>query len=312
MKVSGRAKFLLALTVVTGTVGLGTTTSAAALTFLGPTPYLSGADSPFDGSSFDFFFLEDFEDHLFNAPGVSASAGGVASVVFGPTNHDSVDADDGVIDGSGLDGDTFFYVVGATGITFSFDAGVLGSLPTHAGIVWTDGLGTTLFEAFGPGGASLGTIGPVGIADGTVVGTTAEDRFFGLIHEGGISGIKISNTIGGIEVDHLQYGFQTADIDSDGDGVLDSVDVCPATVIPESVPRRRLGVNRWALVDDDGNFDTTPPRGGGRGPGLSFTIDDTGGCSCEQIIQALDLGKGHSKFGCSTSAMEAWVALVNP
>ena len=98
--------------------------------------------------------------------------------------------------------------------------------------------------------------------------------------------------------------------DSDADGVLDNDDLCPGTAIPEGVPTRRLGVNRFALVDGDGVFDTTPPRGRGRGPGLSFTTADTGGCSCEQIIEVLALGKGHKKFGCSISAMETWVGLV--
>ena len=45
-------------------------------------------------------------------------------------------------------------------------------------------------------------------------------------------------------------------MDEDGDGVPDEDDLCPGTVIPESVPTRHLGVNRWALVDDDHHFDT--------------------------------------------------------
>ena len=87
-------------------------------------------------------------------------------------------------------------------------------------------------------------------------------------------------------------------------------DACPGTVIPESVPTLRLGTNRWALVDDDGIFDTKPPIGGG--PGFSFTLGDTAGCSCEQIIAVQGLGVGHSKFGCSAGEMEEWVELVNP
>ena len=185
---------------------------AAAPVFLGPTPYLKQADSPFNADIISgTTFLETFEDHLLNTPGVSATcspACGVTSVVFGAQIHDSVDADDGVIDGSGLAGDSFFFGGGATGIKFVFDALALGGLPTRAGIVWTDGAGTTLFEAFGPGDVSLGTIGPVSIADGSFNGETAEDRFFGVIDPGGISAIKVSNTGGGIEVDHLQYGRQ--------------------------------------------------------------------------------------------------------
>ena len=101
-------------------------------------------------------------------------------------------------------------------------------------------------------------------------------------------------------------------VDSDGDGVPDQADVCSGTAIPEGIPTRTLGVNRWALTDGDGIFDTAPPPGRGRGPDLDFMIEDTAGCSCEQIIEALDLGKGHLKHGCSISAMEAWVELVNP
>ena len=131
-------------------------------------------------------------------------------MVFGPSIHDSVDADDGAIDGSGLNGDSYFSASGAAGITFTFDAGVLGALPTSAGIVWTDGAGQVTFEAFGPGNVPLGTIGPISDANfpnGSFNGETAEDRFFGIVAPGGISSIFISNSSGGIEVDHLQYGL---------------------------------------------------------------------------------------------------------
>jgi hypothetical protein len=102
--------------------------------------------------------------------------------------------------------------------------------------------------------------------------------------------------------------FLTRDVDNDG--VSDDGDLCPATAIPESVPTRELGINRWALMDGDRAFDTRSPPGGG--PGLSFTTQDTAGCSCDQIIAAQGLGAGHSKFGCSSGAMEDWVELVNP
>ncbi len=177
---------------------------AAAQTLLGPTPYLSRADSPFAGTA--GLQLEDFEDGLFNTVGVSADRGGVTSVVYGPSSHDSVDADDGVIDGWGLNGDSYFAYLGSAGITFTFDAAILGSLPTRVGIVWTDGGGQTTFEAFDPSGALLGTIGPVSIATAGFGGQTDEDRFFGITHSAGIQAIKIRNSSGGIEVDHLQYG----------------------------------------------------------------------------------------------------------
>ncbi len=97
-----------------------------------------------------------------------------------------------------------------------------------------------------------------------------------------------------------------ADNDADGDGVCGDVDVCAGTVLPEGVPMERLGTNRFADTDGDGTFNTALP--GGVGPKRSYTIADTGGCSCEQIIDALELGNGHRKFGCSISAMDDWLA----
>lgn len=189
----------------------------AGLTTYGPTPYLSFADSPFAaplaGGSFSYFYLETFEDHLLNTPGVSANAGGVTSVVFGPAIHDSVDADDvDGIDGSGLKGDSYYSASGAAGVKFTFSAAVLGSLPTSAGLVWTDaGAGSSVtFTAFGPNGDQIFTTTQTGFADNSNNGETAEDRFFGATNTAGISAIFMSNSSGGIEVDHLQYGAAAA------------------------------------------------------------------------------------------------------
>jgi predicted extracellular nuclease len=99
--------------------------------------------------------------------------------------------------------------------------------------------------------------------------------------------------------------------DDDGDGVLDPADLCPATSIPEEpVPTSgQLGKNRWALVDGDHYFDR---RLAGNEQKFDFSTKDTGGCSCGQIIDALGLGPGHTRNGCSTSVMLEWVGLVNP
>ncbi|HEV8427371.1 MAG TPA: RHS repeat-associated core domain-containing protein [Pyrinomonadaceae bacterium] len=175
------------------------------------TNYLSVNNSPFRNLNNTYFHLENFEDHLFNTPGVTTSAGGVTSVVFGPSAHDSVDADDGAIDGTSLAGDGYFSANAAAGIKFTFNAAVLGSLPTHAGLVWTDGAGTVSFEAFDSQGVSMGVRGPFNLPDGSNFGTTAEDTFFGVYNRGGISAIRILNTVGGIEIDHLQYGFEHSD-----------------------------------------------------------------------------------------------------
>ena len=100
-------------------------------------------------------------------------------------------------------------------------------------------------------------------------------------------------------------------LDTDGDDVDDPDDICPDTTIPEDVPTVNLNPNHWALIDDNFDFDTVT-KGKGKGPGLGYTTTDTAGCSCEQIIATLELGEGHTKHGCSISAMDDWFELVNP
>lgn len=214
---SASGKYVLRLTAsdsqLTGTDDVVVTVNAVEVgpsMYLGPTPYLSIADSPFIGHATTYSYLENFEDHLFNTPGVTASAGGLSSVAFGPGLHDSVDGDDGVIDGSGLAGDAYFTANGLAGLTFTFNATVLGHLPTHAGLVWTDGAGQVFFEAFDRNGVSMGVRGPYTFPDGSNNGTTAEDNFLGVYNRDGVSAIKVWNTIGGMEIDHLQYSFSTA------------------------------------------------------------------------------------------------------
>ncbi len=100
--------------------------------------------------------------------------------------------------------------------------------------------------------------------------------------------------------------------DEDADGVPNDLDVCPGTEAPETnVPTKgSLGSNRWALLDDEDPlvFDQASPQAGAK---RSYTLGDTAGCSCEQIIEAQGLGKGHTKFGCSNGAMKVWVEWVN-
>ncbi|MEM7610593.1 MAG: endonuclease/exonuclease/phosphatase family protein [Pseudomonadota bacterium] len=96
--------------------------------------------------------------------------------------------------------------------------------------------------------------------------------------------------------------------DKDGDGVSDNRDLCPATQIPESVPTRRLGSSRYALVDGDLVFDV----GGNRRNWFlrgDVTTTDTAGCSCEQIIDIFDAGAGQRKFGCSPVLIWVWTVL---
>jgi len=172
--------------------------------------------------------LDDLEDGTLDIPGVSADHG----AVYGPAgNCDSVDADDGSIDGSGTAGHSFFYLGGTTGITFTFDNTVIGSFPTSAGVVWTDGGPNTsvYFEAFDANGVSLGQIGPYAIADNSNAGQTAEDHFFGIASRAGISAIKVKVAGGGIEVDHVQYGVGALSLEAN-DTTLSANDTLTLTV----------------------------------------------------------------------------------
>lgn len=189
---------------------LGSFCSIANAGLIGPTPYVGFTGSPFSAIGSPYYFhLENFESGSLATPGVHASSG----FVLGPASKtDSVDGDDGAIDGFGTAGHSWY--VQTPTLTFSFDANVLDGLPTYAGIVWTDvgyepqgiGFDTVTFEAFDAAHNSLGVLS-VDLGDGSVLGETAEDRFFGAFNAGGISSFSIT-TAGSDdwEVDHLQYG----------------------------------------------------------------------------------------------------------
>ncbi|NNK32399.1 MAG: hypothetical protein HKP02_04695, partial [Xanthomonadales bacterium] len=95
---------------------------------------------------------------------------------------------------------------------------------------------------------------------------------------------------------------------NDCDGVPADQDLCPGTYIPESVPTSgRLRPNNSALQSIDGVFTTAAPNP----EGVLYTTEDTGGCSCEQIVDGLDVGQGHLRNGCSFSVMDEWVEYVD-
>ena len=93
-------------------------------------------------------------------------------------------------------------------ISFTFDAAVLGALPTHAGVAWTDGdTGcSATFEAYDAADALIGMKTMANAGDVSVTGTVAEDRFFSVVHAAGVKRIVMKSSAGGVEVDHLQYG----------------------------------------------------------------------------------------------------------
>ncbi|MER2527870.1 MAG: PEP-CTERM sorting domain-containing protein [Candidatus Competibacter denitrificans] len=177
---------------------------------LGPSAYRGFADSPF--KDLPTYFLENFESGMLTIPNVTLSGGTILS----PNDlTDSVDADDGTVDGFGFAGHSL-YSSGASALSFVFNATSLGTLPTHAGIVWTDvgfvdsgtlGYGKVNFSAYDQLGVSLGTVS-ADLGDGLFAGETDEDRFFGVVNAAGISRIVIEmpNSLDW-EVDHLQYSY---------------------------------------------------------------------------------------------------------
>lgn len=184
-------------------LALGSAPAAAAL--LGPTPYLSQADSPFNPASFANFYLEDFEDAALNTPGLSVNPANACITGVGGGcpfigSIDSVGNGGNPALGHSLFGSNFEILFNA--------AALGGKLPTAAGVVWTDGGNPIRFEAFDQNNVSLGVL--MGDhADGSFSGTTAEDRFYGATNAGGISRLLISNP-GATEIDHIQYGIAAA------------------------------------------------------------------------------------------------------
>lgn len=192
---------------------------AGTMTF-GPSPYLEAdqttQDTPagffdFTSPGFKTAWIEDFEPSgpvtpvdpfLTITPGVilppNSTSGAGSSVT------DSVDGDDGLVDGSGTGGHSWF-ADGANEITVSFMNGVRA-----AGLVFTDGDPDSTkitLEAFSVGGASLGIIDAGNLADDFVTGQTPEDRFLGFTDDmTPIGSIKLVMTGGdGIEIDHVHW-----------------------------------------------------------------------------------------------------------
>lgn len=195
----------MALFVLNAFIG---TSVMAAPVFFGPSSYLSEADIP--GGFYQTgvpAFLDNFEDGPGIGGGLTASHGSRIGPGAFTGARDSVDGDDGAIDGSGVTGSSWFSGSGATGVQFTYTG---SDLPTAFGLVWTDGAGSITFKAFDGSDTLLFSQTFNGIPDGSVSGTTAEDRFFGLTFDGGIKSIFISNSGGGIEVDHVQYGTMFA------------------------------------------------------------------------------------------------------
>lgn len=176
---------------------------AANATLIDPIPFASFADSPFARALFNYF--EGLEDHLL-------ASGFLASRSAGAWSSD--DVDDRLINDAGTSGNKWYFD-GISSITFTFSAALLGTLPTHAGLVWTDlglanvraGSCSVLLEAFDTGNNLLGLIGPSALGDKLFAGQMAEDRFFGITNGDGIGSVRISLLNSSEQgLDNLPYG----------------------------------------------------------------------------------------------------------
>jgi hypothetical protein len=75
--------------------------------------------------------------------------------------------------------------------------------------------------------------------------------------------------------------------------------------VADPVPLEELGTNRW--IWDGSDWVTNSPKG--KGPEVDFTMEQTHGCSCFQILATYDDPmEGHYKFGCSQSVLEEFIA----
>lgn len=192
---------------------------AAPVFLFSDTPYASLNDSPFlqAGTAPVNLFVEDFEDRTVSTPGLALSGGFLSFASH--ANTDSVDGDDGTLDGTNTSAiGSAYWIILNNVVNISFDAGTLGGYPTHAGLVWTDGgennvpagaPGTYLLEAFGSSGQLLGSSSQI-LGDHAFTRETSEDRFLGVIDPEGISALRLTYVDGPatpyFEIDHVQYG----------------------------------------------------------------------------------------------------------
>ncbi len=99
-------------------------------------------------------------------------------------------------------------------------------------------------------------------------------------------------------------------LDEDNDGVMEG-DYCPGTLV-DMAGSTKLNPNHWRY---NGTQWTKGLARHGWGNSNAYTMNDTRGCSCDQIITILQghTGEnylGHRKFGCSAGLVEDFLEFV--
>jgi hypothetical protein len=83
------------------------------------------------------------------------------------------------------------------------------------------------------------------------------------------------------------------------------MDKCPGTVLPESVPTVSLRRWHYAQLDTDSPFEVN--FRGTIQDSLLYNLDNTYGCTCEQILDCKPgQNKGEYKYGCTIGTMAVW------
>ena len=98
-------------------------------------------------------------------------------------------------------------------------------------------------------------------------------------------------------------------VDADGDGVHDDVDKCLGSAMPENVPTQSLRPNHYADLDGDAVLETN--TGSTDSPVIEdgYSLVDTFGCTCEQVLFCKPGGNGGEyKFGCTSGTMDIWMS----
>jgi hypothetical protein len=111
-----------------------------------------------------------------------------------------------------------------------------------------------------------------------------------------VSSSSSSSAQGGGAASSSSSSVANPNSDDDKDSVKNSDDLCAGTAIPEKVPTEYMSFDRYALTANRGNVNTTPVfRVGPRKVVSKYTIRDTRGCSCAQMLDAIE-NKGSHRF----------------